>query len=76
MKIKWAELGQVASLGLLVGLSTVILFSLAIIGMSRVKVAREQGGTVVTGAALASVCLAACVVIAGGGIYLIASGGS
>lgn len=76
MKIKWEELGQVAGLGLLVGLSTVILFSLAIIGMSRVKVAREQGGEVVTGAALTSVCLAACVVIAGGGIYLIATGGS
>ena len=75
MHIKWAELGQVAGVGLLVGLGTVVLFSLAIVGISRVRIARAQGGDVVSGAALASVCLAACVVIAGGGIFAIATGG-
>jgi hypothetical protein len=76
MNIKWAEIGQVAGIGLVVTVVTVLLFSLAIVGMSRVKIARTQGGDVVSGAALASVCLAICVVIAGSGIYAIATGGS
>lgn len=73
MSIKWEALGQVFGIGLAVGLGAVVLFSLAVVGMSRVRVARAEGGDGVAGAALASVCLAACVVIAGGGIYLIGS---
>lgn len=71
--IKWAALGQVFGIGLGVGLGTVVLFSLAIVGLSRARVARAGGGDGIAGGALASVCLAACVVIAGGGIYLIAN---
>lgn len=74
MNIKWAALGDVLGIGLTVGIGVVVLFSFALVGFSRVATARENGGNAVGGAAVTGVCLAACVAIAGYGLYLIASG--
>lgn len=72
MNIKWEALGEVLGIGFVAGTGIVILFSFSLVGLSRVSTARANGGNAISGAVVASVCLAACVAIVAGGLYLIA----
>ncbi|HKS98305.1 MAG TPA: hypothetical protein VJT31_02145 [Rugosimonospora sp.] len=71
MQIAWHSLGQVLGVGLLVGAGAVIVFTLGVLGLNRVAVAREDGRGDALGAGIAGVCFLACAAIVVYGIYLV-----
>jgi hypothetical protein len=71
MHIAWRSLGEVLLVGLVAGAGLVILYTVAVVGLSRIAVARETGHTDLWGAGLAAVCFLGCAAGVLYGIYLI-----
>ncbi len=71
MHIAWHSLGQVLGVGLLVGAGAVIVFTLGVLGLSRVAVARDNGRGDPLGLGAAGLCFLACAAAVAYGIYLI-----
>jgi uncharacterized membrane protein YhiD involved in acid resistance len=71
MHINWGDLGAVLVASLVATVCVVALFSVGVIGLSRQTTAKEQGGSGAAPLTGAIICFAACLLIAGYGIYLI-----
>jgi hypothetical protein len=69
--IAWHSLGQVLGVALLVGAGAVIVFTLGVLGLNRVAVARDSGRGDPLGIGIAGVCFLACAAVVVYGIYLI-----
>ncbi|MFI9593755.1 hypothetical protein [Nonomuraea sp. NPDC052265] len=67
MDVKWAELGRVFAVSLIVGLAVVGVFSLGAVTLSD---RRDVRGPTVAGA-VAMACFAVCTAVVGYGLYLI-----
>ena len=71
MTINWGDLGTVFIASLVATVCVVALFSVGVIGLSRVATLKEQGGSGVAPLTGSVICFAACVLIVAYGIYLI-----
>nr|WP_168506803.1 hypothetical protein [Streptomyces sp. S1D4-11]QIY94430.1 hypothetical protein HEP87_10860 [Streptomyces sp. S1D4-11] len=73
MHVDWTVLGEVTAVSIAVTVAVVVVFALAVLGVSQVEAAREKdaGGTHALGFAQAGLCFLACAAVVAYGIYLI-----
>jgi hypothetical protein len=71
ISIHWADLFKVAEVALAFGVGLVSIFSLGLLGVSRVESARGGEGNATSGYALAGACFAMCIGAVGYGLYLL-----
>ncbi|QIY94430.2 hypothetical protein HEP87_10860 [Streptomyces sp. S1D4-11] len=72
MHVDWTVLGEVTAVSIAVTVAVVVVFALAVLGVSQVEAAREKdAGTHALGFAQAGLCFLACAAVVAYGIYLI-----